>query len=484
MKTQSAIIKAVMLSRANANGDYPIAIRVNYKGRVMKSLPIALPKNKWNEEKGVVVKTYPNAAMMNKIINDEIQKVRGRELDLQAKGEVYSAKDLIEIKIENETKERVSTSIKDIIDSLVKERGLSRNNQARYATGYKALKLYFNSEDPDIRLITSDSMQGFCKWCTNVKKIKDGTINTHIKVISSTYKYAIDKGIVPESSFPFRKFKPWKTYKEKCEPLALTKLQFDVLESYYANHWTPVIGETVGVVLKDQNDKDRILKLNNPLSALCLYLNSFYMQGLALCDLAELKVDQFTLKSGTRTEKRMEPIPVTRNGQTVTAYLPIEEEVQFSYYEVKDVQRLKTREKVPLVIELTYTTSSLLHYYMATAKDRGGYLFPIYNGDMTEEQRFKRYKMVQTIIGKKLKEVAKAVNQYAIENNVENWVDIPSTFNFYSARHTFASIMAASGVSNINIATMMGRSVDGLSNYLHSITSIDQLLQAKQGKGI
>ena len=369
------------------------------------------------------------------------KKGRGKELDLQAKGEAYTAKDLI---AEKETKGRVSTSIKDIMDSLIEERGLSRNNQNRYITGYKALKLYFNSEDPDIRQITSDSMQGFCKWCTNVKKIKDGTINTHIKIISSIYKYAIDKGVVDEKTFPFLKFKPWKIYKEKREPLALTRLQFEVLESYYANHWTPVVGETVGVVLKDQNDKDRILKLNNPLSVLCLYLNSFYMQGLALCDLAELKVDQFTLKSGTRTEKRMEPIPITRNGQTATAYLPVEDEVQFQYYEVRDVQRLKTREKVPLVIELTYTTSSLLHYYMATANDRGGYLFPIYNGDMTDEQRFKRYKMVQSTIGKKLKELAKAVNKYAKDNNVDNWVDIPSSFNFYSARHTFASIMAVS----------------------------------------
>lgn len=474
MKTQTAIIKAVMLSRANANGDYPIAIRVNYKGRAMRSLPIAIPKNKWNEAREEVVRTYPNAALLNKMINEEKQRVVSRKLQFESKGEYYTAKDLFD-----DATKKESPYIKDIMENLIQERGLSRNNQQRYKSALALLKIYLDNDNPLITSLTADTMQGFCKWCTSTRKIKDGTINTHIKVISSTYKYAIDKGIVDEKTFPFLKFKPWKTYKEKCEPLALTKLQFEVLESYYANHWSPVIGETVGVVLKDINYKDRILKLNNPLSALCLYLNSFYMQGLALCDLAELKVDQFTLKTGTRTDKRMEPIPVTRNGQTTTAYLPIEEEVQFSYYEVKDVQRLKTREKVPLVIELTYTTSSLLHYYMETANDRGGYLFPIYNQDMTDEQRFKRYKMVQSTIGKKLKELAKAVNKYAKDNNVDNWVDIPSSFNFYSARHTFASVMATNGVSNANIAQMMGRTVQGIDTYIHSITSIDQLLKAK-----
>lgn len=474
MKVESCVISVILRDRKKPDGTQSIAIRACFHGRVVKTLPVSVNAKYWDKKNQCVKKSYPNAGMINKIINEEKQRIVSRKLQFESKCEYYTAKDLFDDRTKKE-----SPYIKDIMENLIQERGLSRNNQQRYKSALALLKIYLDNDSPLITSLTADTMQGFCKWCTTIRKIKDGTINTHIKVISSTYKYAIDKGIVDETTFPFRKFKPWKTYKEKCEPLALTKLQFEVLESYYANHWSPVIGETVGVVLKDINDKDRILKLNNPLSALCLYLNSFYMQGLALCDLAELKADQFTLKTGTRTEKRMEPIPVTRNGQTATAYLPIEEEVQFSYYEVKDVQRLKTREKVPLVIELTYTTSSLLHYYMETANDRGGYLFPIYNEDMTEEQRFKRYKMVQTIIGKKLKEVAKAVNQYAIDNNVENWVDIPSSFNFYSARHTFASVMATNGVSNATIAQMMGRTVAGIDNYVHSITSIDQLLKAK-----
>lgn len=474
MKVESCVISVILRDRKKPDGTQSVAIRACFHGRVVKTLPVSVNAKYWDKKNQCVKKGYPNAGMINKIINEEKQRVVSLKLKYEANGEYYTAKDLFVDK-----KNQTSPFIKDIMDSLIEERGLSLNNQQRYKSALSVLKTYLDNDNPLITSLTSDTMQGFCKWCSTTRKIKDGTINTHIKVISSTYKYAIDKGIVEEKTFPFLKFKPWKIYKEKQEPLALTKLQLEVLQSYYANFWTPTITDTVGVILKNQEDKDRILKLNNPLSALCMYLNSFYMQGLALCDLAELKADQFTLKTSSRVEKRMEPIPVKRNGKTTTAYIPIEEEVQFSYYEVKDVQRLKTREKVPLVIELTYTTSSLLHYYMQTASSRGGYLFPIYDQSMDDAAKHKRYKMVQTVIGKKLKELQKAVNKYAKENNVENWVDIPSSFNFYSARHTFASIMAASGVATATIAALMGRTVSGIDNYVHSITSIDQILQAK-----
>jgi hypothetical protein len=310
--------------------------------------------------------------------------------------------------------------------------------------------------------------------------VSDTTVQSVCKRISSLYRYAIDKGIVSEDSYIFKKWKYWKTYKAKEEPLAMSMDQFENFRAYWSRFYA--IADIDGSMV--QLHPNNFYMKSKEEYATTLFMAAFHCQGLAMCDLAELKASQFKVKSATRTVTREEFVTIDYKGEKRTAYVPVQEEEDYQYWEVSDVQRQKTREKVPIVIEITTETMCIFQPYLSTADTRNGYVFPIYSNDyISDKERQKKLSSTCSLVNQTLKRVAEKVNKaahdYRKENNMpDDWTDIPP-LHFYAARHTFASIMAANGVANANIAQMMGRTIQGIDNYIHSIHSKEQLLKVK-----
>lgn len=486
MKVENAAIKAILRERVKPDGTQSIAIRISYHGRVVKTLPISVPKNKWNEDKGVVIKTYPNAAMMNTIINDEIQKVRGRELDLQTKGIAYTAKDLV-VEDNSNSNSNISTDINELADRLIKERALKPNSVKSYETIINWLKSYYCKNKNDrlkLEAVNGDNIQAFCKWLTDDKKLSHGTVASICKRLGALHRYAQELGVVSESSFPFKKFKWWKTYKYGGDKTALTAEQLLNIESYWATEFF-TYDEDGNIYYKSDSYTKNIYKKTSEEYALTMYLCCYYFQGLALCDMAELKKSQFKLKHATKTVTTNHETEIDFHGQKRTAIVPITEDVDYDYWDIKDVQRSKTRQDVPIVIEITNVINCLLNHYMTTADTRDGHVFPIYLRDgLSDEEKRKVMEPTGICINKSLKAVVKKVNErahkYRQEQGIQDdWTDIPEDLTFYTARHTFASIMASNGVSNADLAKMMGRNVVGIDNYIHSLRSSEQLIQIK-----
>lgn len=483
MKVENAAIKAILRERVKPDGTQSIAIRVSYKGRVVKTLPISVPKNKWNDDKGIVVKAYPNSAMMNTIINDEIQKVRKRELELQANGETYTAKDLIVI---DDDKDNKSSDIDWLVSALIKERALKPNSVKAYNQIVKWLKEYYCKNNNTLKLeaINGDNIQAFCKWMIDVKGCSDASVCSVCKRLAALHRYAQELVVVSEQSFPFKKFKYWKTYKYGGNKPALTNEQLLNVESYWANEFFTYDIDGNILYRSDKYTK-RIYQKSSEEFALTMYLCCYYFQGLALCDMAELKVSQFKLKHATKKVTTNHETYIEFNGERRKAIVPIEEEVAYDYYDIEDVQRQKTRQDVPIVIEITPTINALIGDYITTADTRDGYLFPIYKQDgLTDDEKNKQLHSTYHCINNSIHNIVKKVNEKAHRYRQDmclddDWTDIPENLTFYSARHTFASIMASNGVANADLAKMMGRTVAGIDNYIHSIRNSDQLIQIK-----
>lgn len=474
MKVDSCVIKAVLRDRKKADGTQPITIRACFHGRAVKTLPISVEAKYWDKDKECVKKSCPNSAMINKIINDEKQKIIQRKLDYEAKGVAYTAKDLMEERVV------INSSIASIYQAMKEERGLSLNNHKVYCLTFKLLAEYYKNENLNITTITGDNIQGFCKWMSTTKNTTDTTVQSVCKRIAALYRYAIDKGIVAEETFIFKKWKYWKIYKAKEEPMALTTEQFENFRAYWSRFFS--IADIDGSMII--NNPNYFYVKSKEEYATTLFLASFYCQGLAMCDLAELKASQLKVKNATRKVVKQEFVQIDYKGEKRTAYVPMEVEEDYKYWEVVDVQRQKTRQKVLMVIEITQETWMIFQPYILTADTRNGYVFPIYNNDnMTEKQKLTILNTTRGVVNKTLKKVAEKINEqahrYRIENSIDDdWVDIPS-LHFYAARHTFASIMAAKGVSNANIATMLGRTIQNIDTYIHSIQSTEQLLNVK-----
>lgn len=485
MKTQTAVIKAVQLTRANAEGNYPIAIRINYKGRVMKSLPIAVPQKQWDKDRECVRKSYPNAAMLNKIIEDEKQKIIQIKLEYETKGEEYTAKDLIiEKKLDNE---KISNDIDTIYNRLKEERKLKPNSAKTYTTIIKMLKEYYcKSKDDTLKIdtINGDNIQGFCKWLTEDKKCSDATVSSSCKRLAALHRYAQELGVVSEKTFPFKKFKYWKVYKYGGTKKALTQEQMLNIESYWANKFFTYDAEG-NIYYKDNNYTKRIYVKSSEEYALVMFLSCFYLQGLAMTDMAEIKVSQIKLKHSTKKVVTNHETEIEYNGTIRKAIVPIEEEVDYDYYTIEDVQRKKTRQEVPIVVEITPAINAMFNHYITTSKDRDGFLFPIYEKDgLTDDEKMHILQSTYTCVNGTLKTIFKNVNdiahKYRKDNGIDDdWEDITNDTTFYTARHTFASIMASNGVSNADLAKMMGRTISNIENYIHSIRTTEDLIKLK-----
>lgn len=154
--------------------------------------------------------------------------------------------------------------------------------------------------------------------------------------------------------------------------------------------------------------------------ALYAYLFSFYCRGMNFTDLAELKWEDVELSS-------------------------------FSY------TRNKTKIKLNVKIPNNEYTREILSYFKTYRPFDTDYIFPILKKDIklyTNEELKKRKKSVLNYYGKQLKKISL---ECGIKTNV----------NFYTARHTFATLSLKKGLSTVMIKQGLGhQSIKTTETYL------------------
>jgi integrase len=468
-KTTSAIIKLVLrTNKTLSNGLHPIMLRVQYYGRKELSTGCACNESDWDSvHECIKNKKYPNQAQINKIISDMKQNVVNLKLDFEITKTPYTAQKLLIEGIEK----KIHGYTLDIYVFINKHMaGLSvYNTKKTYGLLLSLLEKFSGKKSLLFTEVTPNFCEDFGKYMKNDRKMSDGSILTVFAKLSAIFNYAIDKEIIQPQLFPFRKYKYFNVYKKGKRKLAITNKQMYAIHGYY------------GELINCGGNVVDLEKRHTATHAMAVYLFGWLSNGLALVDIAKIKVDM--IKN------------VTINNKV--------------YYKIQTV-RAKTNVEVDILIEKDIYAESIIPHMLKNANLRDGYLFPILQNNkheykyLTEKQKSLAIETAGHAINKQLKKIVIEVNKRIVEYNQEinNKIDkynkrfekesgfektehedcgelLPSDLTFYSMRHSFATSAIKNGVLPSTLATMMGRSQTGIFGYVNSLMSDDEMAAAK-----
>lgn len=451
-KVQSATIKAVQItSRHRADGNYPIVIRVQFNGRAEKYLPIAVPISAWDKKRGKVKSSYKASYEHNRLIISELLKIEQRKLQFETNSVPYTAKMLLSD--ENYLQLGNSLIYRDLYKRMLKIKHYAYNTERLYNYAYSVLCDYVGREDFSILELTSQYVEGFCRWCVNVRNINEGSVNSICAKIGVVYRYGIDCGIIDEFRFPypFKKFKYWQTYKYGSNKFGLSGDVMQILESDYINQCMVADGMQGIWCYKDGVCETILNKRYSELFIQCLLLMCYKLQGLALCDLIRIKAENITIQK-------------------------IDDE---EYYIFSGLRRKKTRESIDVIsVKRSDCNAVIFEAFIQSMNERDGWFLPLmYNkGDITVDSVVNS---MTILINKKIKKI---FNRIDSENDgvfKEMGIDI-DRITYYTFRHTFASVYVNECAGNpVYLAQLMGRSVNNIFTYVNGLNTLESMVREK-----
>lgn len=461
MKVQTAQITAVIIpSKKRPDGTCPIAIRVNFHGRAIKTLPVSVLEKNWDEKSSNVRKTDKDHEWKNQIIADELHSADKNRLALEAAGKDYRAKDVLITR--EKYLEPHLLEIDSVCDRMLAERCVRDHTRASYSTAIRKLKEYYGNNVGFLDL-DSDNIVGFGKWMS--QRHKSSTILTVMRCIATIYKYAVAHGTIANDDNPFKTYKYTRLFKSQTSRDALSEADMAKLEGWYSQHVN--VDESGAVMPASKEILNDMLTPYSELCSVAMFLSSYYLQGLATVDLALLRSDQFRERRTTVERDGMKAVQAIVDGKEQTVYIPTAETEDVWYWDVAGVKRRKTGRPVPIALEINYMSLAVIGLYLKTANERGGYVFPL-TDHMPEAKELDRIcERFSKNAQKKLRRLAEKLG-------------IHTDITMYTARHTFATHLLAKGASAGLLASAMGRTVENIDTYIHELDAPERLLAAKR----
>lgn len=437
MRTNELTINLVLnKQRKNRNGETPIYLRLLYKGsRKLIKTDVSVPEIQWDSKRQCVKSTHPNFSELNQKLNDIRQKYTSIRDGFIRRGINYTVADVVD---GDRVKTGISDELSDVLESMIKHKGLSHNTVMAYKASVRRL-----GEAGVFRLsdVSPDKVQGLCKRLKS-NELSDSSVNVTVACLGSLWRYGVDLGIC--EGYLFSRFKSWKKYKIAENKISLTQTEMDTLLGYFLKQSVQADG-IEGVWWYTDEAYKTLMNRNSELFALACFLLSYHLQGLAFVDLARIKSENIKIADvdGVR------------------------------YYQFTGLKRKKTNKEIKdIFVEITDEVIPLFHIFYETMDKREGYFLPIlqnndlrYNYD-TEKKITEATGTYSVVVNKNLTEVFKRL-------------DITEDATFYSARHSFATNYILSGGNPIYLAELMGRSVNGIFRYVTGLTSYEQNIKER-----
>lgn len=466
-KKLPAISVILYKSKTLANGEHPILLRICYNGkRKYKSLGLSCSAKDWNDAKEEVRGQNPLAKNINTLIRSEKTSAVQLVLKLESSGAEYSAQSILK------ALSRPSSSTTVTLYSLFQDR-IDYNwkiNAHNTSTGYKTLlnriKKYTDNEDLDLVEVTPDWITEFEIYLRGI--YKDTSIKKFFDCLVAAFNYAVRQNFISKS--PLDGYQHVKKLDVKTKKRALTIAEITTLIQYYFDTYIkssekPNLEVTTKHYWNRKFQRRGVTKLatiDAEQFSLAMFLCSYYMQGLAMVDMAKLRWKD--IKDLKIVDREQYAIDCAEHG---TQYAN-QHKVVKDYYEI-NVSRAKTNHPVRIVVDvydifwyLMPFTSALKGMDEETQEET--YVFPIYGPtDDTEEKRYGRRNYATYLINNNIKRVGERLGINGI--------------TFYSARHTYASMLYHANVPIGLIAQNMGRNIADIETYLKDFDT-DGIIQA------
>lgn len=393
-------VKAVLwLPRPQANGEFPIWIRITKDGtRKYVNTNLTSTPVDWDEKEGLPKKSHPHKKeydlLIDRAIHDHKQKALRMVIDetpftastlaksVAPKKKVAALPALVLVK--NPT---VLVCIKEEADGLKEEGKLEQAGV--YRKLYNQLKLHNQEQDLEFSEITFDFLVGFEKYFAK-RDLKDSYVSTYFRKLRKIYMDAIRKGYAFKNDYPFDDYKIEARFSAVTQKRAITKEQITLLGSSIVD------------------------KVTTMYEAQQLFMFSYYGMGMNFIDMAGLKWQDL------------------HNNRI--------------FYE-----RSKTDK------ELTYSlgdqSRAIIEHFRPYTQAKGNiYIFPIYDQrvHITEAQKCHRRKKVLRRVNRDMKVLAEKIG-------------LDTKITSYVARHTFATVLKDSGVSTAIISEAMGHASEAVT---------------------
>lgn len=432
MKVHSAIIKLVLRkNKTLADGTHPIMLRVSYGGTAEKSTHISCRERDWDARNMLVRKSVQNWSTINEKLKSILRDALDKRDALEAKEKPYTASMVLDY---SHTKQEASDSLSSLVNDYISENAIGVTSIKSMTTAVREMEKYLG-HSPSVYELSSETIGGFIRF--KLKSCKEGYIRKLVATLLSVHRFARKKGY--EVSEIDDRLK--KRLKESNAITYVGKRSIDFMKEYLLSM---VMKKGTSELLDDKSE----------LFALYAWLFIYLFQGLAPIDCALLKVSDVK-----------------------------EISVKGVDYWAVDTSRRKTNKSVKIRIRKEGVYNLVM--VDTLLKARSGYLLPILDSvDSTDLLKVKNaVSKKYTDMRRKLKKVLSEVNDKIAYHNLGTsdnvpLIDIDKT-TYYSARHSYAmAYIQSPNASPIHLATLMGRSVNGLGTYIHQLSEEADIVSA------
>ena len=450
-KVSTATIRLVQkLNRKNKNGEFPIYVVVCFNGRLEKASGVSCLPKFWDAKHEVIKSSAPNAAVLNKTLNEIKNRLIEARNAFEYEGRVYTPSMLFDAV--REPKNQLSNDYKGLYERLMDERRLSRNSRGRYLFAFHKLVEYFGRENFIIEELGLSFCKDFGKWLT--KSISESSCRDIFACICSVWHYAIAKRVVSSVEFPFNEFRYTQIYKRGNRDYFLDKSHIKLLMDYWldmvvvrnGNRWKYVDGV-----------EDRLMKRTSKEWGILWFLLCYKLNGSAPVDVVKLRMDE--CKS------------ITINGER---------------YWSLDYKRKKTKTDVHVRWKRDMFCIIALEHFMG--KSKNGYVYPVL--DTVDEDKITKQSGNNGAIALKwVREAFEEINGKIIQSNVNNDAHEPlievDRVDMYTARHSLANhLLNSPNVSVRELASIMSRSPNTISCYIHQLSKDSEIADVSKNMPI
>lgn len=446
-KVSSATVRLVLKKvKVNGLGENPIYLSVCFNGRRERSTGVFILERYWNSLREEIRKSCPNAPVLNKMINEMKQRVIDKRNRFEYEGRKYTASMLLEEDIIQDLSAS-SNVYRNIYKDYVSKMGLSDNSIRLYDYNYRVLKDYFGRDDFLINDITLSEIKKLIKSLG----LSDNSIRGICGRIASVYNYAIDRGIVDVKDYPFKDWKYSQKYKKDNRTYYLDAYNLVNLREYFISHYLKVTGELFSY---RDGVEDRLLKRSSREFILLFFLMLFRFNGSSPVDIALLRAENCSR--------------VIIDGQ--------------DYWRI-EFKRKKTGIGVICLLKRDILTMVGFEHYLGRCS---GYIYPILKDGMNDRQITNAVSKFCYGANRVLRDICREVNELTIRRNVKKGlqnvlIDIERV-SLYTARHSFAnSYLSKPGASIHGLASLMARSPDTISTYIHQLQGDKDIVDAIDG---
>jgi integrase/recombinase XerD len=258
----------VLLYKSNkkSDGTYPIALRVIQNRKpIYYQLGHSIKESDWDNENQVVKKSYPNSARLNHLILTK--KTELSEILLSAQQEDRELPNKTVIKRLN-TKNRLSfqTLADEHLSDLLKLKKFNQHSGEKPRVNHFVQFLENSDESPYLTFqnISVQLLKKYIIYLKSDKKLGERSIVNCLIVIRTLFNKAISNGLVEHKYYPFGKGKIQLKFPESMK-MGLNEKEIKTFENF-------------------ELEKD-----SREWHARNVWLTSFYMAGIRISDVIQLK---------------------------------------------------------------------------------------------------------------------------------------------------------------------------------------------------